>query len=202
MQLDEKFIKNYQEVIIGALIIVIALVFGVKQVLGSASKISKTKLEHKKEAIKLKEIKKQVTEAEKTKQKLAAQQSKIKPVFDPKNGAEDSMAAFGGMFEDIIDYVKINGLKLRSVDYFLNPQDDPIFSQMPTLYNVAQVKIFVIGDYTQVEGLMRDLTLYPYFINIAEISISPYEKNRQYLLCYLTLNLYSKKVQGASSIMN
>ena len=202
MQIDQKFLKNYKEAIIGGILIVLALIVGFQQIIQSAGKIKEASLQNRKEKEKVKEVNKKLADIESAKKKMLDKQNKMKPVFDPKTSAEDSIASFGGMFEDIIDYVKMNGIKLRSVEYKINPSDDPIYGKFPTLYNVCKVKLFVIGTYTQLEGLLRDLTVYPYFINISEVNIVPYEKNKQYLLINLSVTLYSKKQQGVGSVMN
>lgn len=202
MQFDEKFLKNYKEVIIGCIIIVLLAAVGVKQIVGASTKIKTTNIEHKKQKEKLKEIQKKVKEYEETKKKIEVQQNKIKPVFDLGTGAEDSIAAFGGMFEDMIGYVKMNNIKLRSVSYLISPPTDPIYAKFPTLYSVCQVNFFMVTTYNDFEGLLRDLTVYPYFINVYEISMVPYEKNKQYILVEMAINLYAKKQQSASSVMN
>ena len=202
MQIDQKFLKNYKEAIIGGILIVLALIVGFQQIIQSAGKIKEASLQNRKEKEKVKEVNKKLADIESAKKKMLDKQNKMKPVFDPKTSAEDSIASFGGMFEDIIDYVKMDGIKLRSVEYKINPSDDPIYGKFPTLYNVCKVKLFVIGTYTQLEGLLRDLTVYPYFINISEVNIVPYEKNKQYLLINLSVTLYSKKQQGVGSVMN
>lgn len=202
MQFDEKFLKNYKEIIISILIIVLLAFFGVKQIISASSKIQTTGEEHQKEKEKLVEIKKTLLEYEEAKKSMLIKQNKIKPVFDPKNGTEDSIASFGGMFEDIIDYIKMNGLKLRAVAYQISPADDPIYEKFPTLYSVCKVNVVIVGTYLQLEGFLRDLSLYPYFVNIAEINITPYEKNKQYLLINFCVTLYSKKQQSASSIIS
>jgi len=201
MQIDEKFIKNYKEVIIGCIVILLAVIFGIKQICGAIGKVQSTLLENKKQQEKIKESKKKLSEIENTKKKMLDKQNKMKPVFDPKAAPEDSISSFGGMFEDIIDYIKMNNIKLRSVEYKINPSDDPIYGKFPTLYNVCKVNLYIISNYTQLEGFLRDLTVYPYFINVSEISIYPYEKDKQYLLINLSITLYSKKQQAAGSVM-
>ena len=195
-------IKNYKEVIIGILLILLVAVFCGNNIIAASKKISATSSEHKAQKEKLKDVKAKIEEYEAAKVKIQSQQNKMKPVFDPKSGAEDSIAAFGGMFEDIIDYVKMNNLKLRSVEYIISPDNDPIYTKFPSLYSVAKIKLFIIGTYPDFEGLLSDLTVYPYFINISEVQINPYEKNQQYLLINLSVNLYAKKQQSAASIMN
>lgn len=200
MQFDDKFFQNYKELIIGGLIILICAFFGISKIAGAATKVQKTVKDYNQENFKLKEVTKELENIEQIKKEMMNRQSKIKPVFSQKNAPEDSIASFGGMFEDIIDYVKLNGIMLRSVEYKINPPEDPIYSAFPVLYNVCNVNLFIIGTYTQMEGFLRDISMYPYFINIANLNIEPYEKNKEYLLIKVSITLYSKKQQGVNSL--
>lgn len=200
-KIDEKFIKQYKELLICGLLLLLAVAFGIRQVVVTVMKIQETSKEHKKQKEKLKEAQKKLKDYEDANKRLMDKQSNIKKVFQPKTSTEDSIASFGGMFEDIIDYVKINNLMLRSVQYNINPSDDPIYTKFPTLYNVCNVQLMVVGTYVQLEGLIRDLTVYPYFINIAQVKINPYEKDEQYIIVTMDITLYSKKQQSAASVM-
>lgn len=199
--IDEKFIKQYKELLICGLLLFLAVAFGLRQVIVSVMKVQSTTQEHKKQKEKLKEAKKKLKDYEDANKRLMDKQSNIKKVFQPKTSTEDSIASFGGMFEDIIDYVKINNLMLRSVEYQINPSDDVIYSKFPTLYNVCNVQLMLVGTYVQLEGLIRDLTVYPYFINISEVKINPYEKDEQYIIVTMNITLYSKKQQSAASVV-
>ncbi len=201
MQFDENFMKNYKELLIGVFIIILLAALGLKYVAGNASKTKEYVSANKAQKAQLKEVQVKFDEVKKIKQEMTAKQSKIKPVFSQKAAPEDSIASFGGMFEDIIDYVKMNGLRLRSVEYIINPADDPIYSVFPSLYNVCRINIFVIATYGQMEGFLRDLTVYPYFINISSIDITPYEKDKEYLLVNISITLYSKKQQSVGSVL-
>lgn len=199
--IDEKFIKQYKELLICGLLLFLAVAFGLRQVIVSVMKVQATTKEHKKQNGKLKEAKKKLKDYEDANKRLMDKQSNIKKVFQPKTSTEDSIASFGGMFEDIIDYVKINNLMLRSVEYQINPSDDTIYSKFPTLYNVCNVQLVLVGTYVQLEGLIRDLTVYPYFINVSQVRIDPYEKDEQYIIVTMNITLYSKKQQSAASVV-
>ncbi len=200
-KIDENFIKQYKELLICGLLLFLAVAFGIRQIVVTCMKIQTTTKEHKKQKEKLKEAQKKLKDYEDANKRLMDKQSNIKKVFQPKTSTEDSIASFGGMFEDIIDYVKINSLLLRSVQYKINPPDDAIYSKFPTLYNVCNVELTVVGTFTQLQGLLRDLTVYPYFINISQVRINPYEKDPQYVIVTLNVTLYSKKQQSAASVM-
>jgi len=200
MELDEKFFKNYKELIIViiALVVVVCICYN-----PIASAIKKTKLtmaEYKKQAAKVKEVKNQVASIEDAKNQLMDKQNKLKPFFEQKGAPEDSVASFGGMFEDVIDYVKMNSLMLRSVEYYMNPKEDPMYAKFPLLYNVCRIKLFMVGTYSQLEGFLKDISVYPYFIDISEISIYPYKKDMNYLIMNVSLTLYSKKQKAAASV--
>ena len=49
----------------------------------------------------------------------------------------------------------------------------------------------IVSDYSDFEGFIRDLYAYNYLININNIEIYPYQKNKRILLINLTLTLYS-----------
>lgn len=200
-KIDENFIKQYKELMICGLLLILAVIFGIRQIIVSCIKIQTTTKEHKKQKAKLKEAQKKLKDYEDANKRLMDKQSNIKKVFQPKTSTEDSIASFGGMFEDIIDYVKINNLMLRSVQYKINPPDDAIYSQFPTLYNVCNVELTVVGTFTQFQGFIRDLKVYPYFINVAQVRINPYEKDPQYVIVTVDVTLYSKKQQSAASVM-
>lgn len=201
MKIDDKFFKEYKEIIISVIIIVLFTFIGIRQIVVSVQKITTTKLEHKKQTEKLKESSKKLDGFKKAKQKMLDKQNKLKPVFEQRNAPEDSLSSFGGMFDDIIDYLKMNNMMLRTVQYVLNPSDDQIYSRFPTLYNVCKINIYAVGTYTQLQGFLRDLTVYPYFINISNIHIVPYNKNQNYLLISLSICVYSKKIQSATSVL-
>ena len=200
-KIDERFIKQYKELLICGLLLLLAVAFGIRQVVVTIMKIQETSKEHKKQKEKLNEAKKKLKDYEDANKRLMDKQSNIKKVFQPKTATEDSIASFGGMFEDIIDYVKINNLMLRSVQYQINPADDIIYGKFPTLYNVCNVQLMLVGTYVQLEGLVRDLTVYPYFINLSELRINPYEKADQYIIAAINSTLHSKKQQSAASVM-
>ena len=88
---------------------------------------------------------------------------------------------------------------LRSVEYKLNPPQDKIGSKFPTVYNVCGVDFFIIGTYPQIQGLIRDLKVYPYYIDIAKVELTPYEKDPEYVSTKLSITLYSKKEVSAAS---
>lgn len=201
MNINKEFIQDYKEVVLSIIIIIIFAALGIRQIVANVQNVQRTQIEHKKQSETLKESSKKLESFKKAKQKMVDKQNKLKPVFEQKNAPEESMSSFGGMFDDITEYIKMNSMMLRSIEYIINPADDRIYQNFPSLYNVCKVKIFAVGTYTQLEGFLRDLMVYPYFINIAEVNVIPYEKDRNYLLMNISVHIYSSKQQSATSVM-
>ena len=200
MELDEKFFKNYKELIIVIVVLIAVICICYQPISGAIKKTKLTMAEYKKQVAKVKDVKNQVASIEDAKNQLMDKQNKLKPFFEQKGAPEDSIASFGGMFEDVIDYVKMNSLMLRSVEYFMNPKEDPMYAKFPLLYNVCRINLFMVGTYTQLEGFLKDISVYPYFIDISEINITPYKKDMNYLIMNVSLTLYSKKQKAAAAV--
>lgn len=116
-----------------------------------------------------------------------------KPVYQNETPTSDPMASFGIMFEDVVSAAKFNGLKLRSISYNTSPQKDVVYANLQALYNVCEVKMELIGNYSQFRSYFEDIYNYPYLMNISEIEINPYEKNPRILIGTISVVLYAKK---------
>ena len=88
-KIDEKFIKQYKELLICGLLLFLAVAFGLRQVIVSIMKVQSTTKEHKKQNEKLKEAKKKLKDYEDANKRLMDKQSNIKKVFQPKTSTED-----------------------------------------------------------------------------------------------------------------
>lgn len=185
--------SNIRELLLSIVAIVILVIFGIKSLSGVIIETKNNFTAKKQIKEKVTELKSKVDTINAAKNRLSKQQDILKPFFKQEFAPKDSIASFGGMFEDIVDYVKINGLMLRSIQYNINPQNDLIFKNFAASYNVCEVKLFLVGTYPQFQSFIKDLNNYPYFINIAEIIINPYESNKKYLLAQISINLYSQK---------
>ena len=103
------------------------------------------------------------------------------------------MSSFGVMFEDVIQSAKYNGLKLRSIEYNMNPAYDVVQKNIGSEYNVCAVQMQLIGSYMQFRSYFQDIYNYPYLINLDKISIVPYADNKRILIADVTVILYSAK---------
>ena len=51
----------------------------------------------------------------------------------------------------------------------------------------------IISDYTDFQGFISDLYKYPYLVNINNVEVYPYPKNKKILLINLSITLYASK---------
>ncbi len=185
--------NNSRELILSIIVVVLILVMGIKQLftVGSDFKLKFTEKREKLAAVE--DLRVKTDAIKKAKEAIEHKQEVLKPFYKQEVPQNDSIAAFGGMFQDVVDYIKINGLLLRSIEYNIKPDTDPIYKNFSTNYNVCTINLFVIGTYPQLKDFLRDIDMYPYFISISQLNIIPYESDKKYLLVKMAINLYSKK---------
>ena len=193
MELDKKFFQNYKELIYIVLILFFAVIFSLKFFISSVINLNNASNDKKGQIARVEEIKARFADVEKEKSVRLAEENKLKPFFEPQGVSNDSLASFGGMFEDMVDFVKMNNLMLRSVEYQMYPKEDPFFVNFPNDFNVCGIKFYIVGSYTQLLKFLDDILTYPYFLDITDISVKPYRKDDQYVLVNMTITLYSKK---------
>lgn len=116
-----------------------------------------------------------------------------KPIYKNELKITDQISSFGIMFEDVIQAAKYNGLKLRSISYQMSPTGDPIQAAVAEDYNVCNISLKLIGNYSQFRSYFQDVYNYPYLINLSKISVEPYDKNPKMLISDVVITLYSTK---------
>lgn len=185
--------NNARELILSVVVVILIVIFGIKQISGIAVECKNNFTSKSEKQSMVEDLRIKSETIDQANKRLEQQQDILKPFYKQDYAQNDSIAAFGGMFEDIVDYIKIDGLLLRSIEYNINPENDLIFKNFASSYNVCEIKLFLVGTYPQLQSFFRDIEAYPYYISVAQINISPYESNKKYLLINLSINLYSKK---------
>lgn len=108
--------------------------------------------------------------------------------------SSDNLGMFGTMFNDIINVARSNGLYIRSIEYNMRPNNDPIYNENPENYNVCELKFFFVGTYSQMLSFLEDMDKnFPNFTSISSLSISAFQENPDYLLINESITLYSEK---------
>ncbi|MBR6162988.1 hypothetical protein IKQ26_03730 [bacterium] len=138
----------------------------------------------------------QLDALESEKEQQQANMNTLKPFYVMQGEFDDtSLASFGGMLEDIVEnYIKPHGVMVRSIDYTIDPPEDPITAAFAPNYRSCALELYLICKYPQLHDLVYSLINdFPNFISISQMVVSAYPADKEYLLVYLTINLYTKK---------
>lgn len=123
----------------------------------------------------------------------AEEQHLPKAVFKPINAGLDTEGAISDEFAEILQLMRENKIKTRSVQYDYDPQDDKFVKNAIKKYHVCRITADLIGTYSQFENFLRDLYKHEHFLEISSIEIIPYEKNKRILLIKFVMKLYAQR---------
>lgn len=116
-----------------------------------------------------------------------------KEMFTPVETGLDTEGIIAGEFSEILDLIRANTIKTRSINYEYDPQDDKFIQGAPDKFNVAKLSMEMVSSYTNSENFLRDLYKHEHFLDISKVEIEPYEKDKSILLVNFELKLYAKK---------
>lgn len=184
--------KRYQGVIV-FVIVLVGLIFGAYSIIQPMVVKMQTleaKLETKQQELK------------KLNNDLRVVQSKIKKIKDSISGSQKRIyypvesdlgndTLFFTLYNDVIEMVHTNGVKIKSLDYNYNPESDEFVKFGKDVYFVCDVNMELVSNYVNLGKLIQDLYQYPYYIKINELTVNPYEKDKKVLIANLSLRLYA-----------
>lgn len=113
--------------------------------------------------------------------------------FRPVNMGLDTEAAISEEFGEILQLIRENKIKTRSIVYEYDPKDDNFVKNVPEKYQVCRITAEMIANYSDFENFLRDLYKHEHYLEISKIEIKPYEKNKRILLINLQLKLYAQR---------
>ena len=116
-----------------------------------------------------------------------------KDLFIPLESGLDTEGVIATEFSEILEIIRANTIKMRSINYTYDPSSDTFVTGAPDKFHVAQLDMEIIGSYLNFENFLRDLYKHEHFLDISSIKIEPYEKNKSILLINFTLKLYAKR---------
>ncbi len=113
--------------------------------------------------------------------------------FKPVTLGLDTEAAISDEFGEILQLIRENKIKTRSIVYEYDPKDDNFVKNVPEKYQVCRITAEMIASYSEFENFLRDLYKHEHYLEISKIEISPYEKNKRILLINLQIKLYAQR---------
>ncbi len=189
--------KNKQYVpicFIGAIVIFIAIILFMTK--GKYDEYADLKSRTIRQDVELQNLEKKISEIETASEQEELKLKSIKPVYEAKGNEGENLAVYGNMFEEIIRRAQSNGLMIRSIEYDMKPAYDPIYSEFSDLFNVCELKFFLVGSYSQLQSFLTGINNnFNYLTSISTLNITAFQANTDYLLINLGITLYSKKPQ-------
>lgn len=190
-------LKKYKEPLLYAALIAIVAFLIISRTVPKITSVFNLEMKIQKksaEAKNLEEKYKKMEEYEKNKDKRVVL---LKKVFKSDITGENMESSFALMFDDVMNMIKYNGVKVFSIKYTYNPEDDVFVSHESNKYNVCQLDLELVSDYKDFENLLTELAKYPYLMRIGQIKMMPYPKDKKILLIQLQLVLYAENTNPA-----
>ena len=125
--------------------------------------------------------------------KEAENETALKLFFKPINEGLDAEASISDEFGEILQLLRENKIKTRSVQYEYDPKDDNFVKNIPYRYHVCRITSEMVASYASFANFLRELYKHEHFLDISKIEIVPYDKNKRILLINLQIKLYAQK---------
>ncbi len=116
-----------------------------------------------------------------------------KEVFVSADSGLDSEGVIAAEFSEILELIRANTIKTRSIDYTYDPSDDKFVQGAKDKFNVAKLNMEMIATYKNFENFLKELYKHEHFLDISKVEVEPYEKDKSILLINFELKLYAKK---------
>ena len=144
---------------------------------------------------KTEELEKKNNELNIVKQKIKKIKDSIttsqKKIYSPIESDLGNDTLFFTLYNDMIEMVHSNTVKIKSINYKYNPETDAFVKFGRDVYFVCDVDMELVSNYVNLGKLIQDIYQYPYYIKINSLEVNPYQKDKTILLSKLRLRLYA-----------
>lgn len=188
------YMKKFQ-IALGIFVLsLIVFIFLVMKVVPEAQRISQIQTDYKAQSSALADSERKLQDLKDAAKRKEAENENIQKIFfKPISEGLDTEAAIADEFGEILQIVRENKIKMRSVKYDYDPQDDNFVKNAGNRYQVCRVTAEMIASYSNFANFLRELYKHEHFLEISKIEIAPYEKNKRILLISLQIKLYAQR---------
>lgn len=194
----EIYLKKFKSVIFIIVLALAVVIFLLTKIIPSATEYVKTQKQHTEAVTKLEDQRRTL---EDMRTKMAATNAKeqkdksglAKKFFKPIEKGLDAESTIAKEFEEILELLRSNSIKTRSIKYEYNPADDNFVKNVASEYMVARLNSEMIGTYKNFEGFLKELYKHEHFLDISSIEIVPYQNDKKILIIKFQLKLYAQK---------
>lgn len=114
-----------------------------------------------------------------------------KKIYSPVESDLGTDTLFFTLYNDIIEMIHSNSVKIKSMEYVYNPEEDNFVSHGKDKYFVCELNFELVSNYINLGKLIEDIYQYPYYTKIQSLEIKPYEKDKKILITNLVLRMYA-----------
>ena len=188
------YLKKFQ-IAVGIFVLsLIVFIFLVMKVVPEAQRISQIQTDYKAQSSALADSERKLQDLKDAAKRKEAENENIQKIFFKQiSEGLDTEAAISDEFGEILQIVRENKIKMRSVKYDYDPQDDNFVKNAGNRYQVCRVTAEMIASYSNFANFLRELYKHEHFLEISKIEIAPYEKNKRILLISLQIKLYAQR---------
>lgn len=192
MQINFKDLAKEQIVFI--ILPIILLAFGIAGIVqfGMDANEKFKEMTTKTQELESKEQEKQSLEVKLSEIKKEEESPDAKKIYTLEGMRFGTGASFAPLFDDMIAIAKGAGIRIRSVDYNYSPTGDPIFDAKPQGVNVCELSTTIVGKYSEIQAFLKTLLSEPYLVNIAQVEIVSWQRDKSVLIANLKIRYYTK----------
>lgn len=114
-----------------------------------------------------------------------------KKIYSPQDADLGNDTLFFTLYNDLIEMVQANSVKIKSIKYEYNPESDAFVSFGKDVYFVCDINMELISNFVNLGKLIQDIHQYPYYIKINKVDVTPYKKDKTILITKMSLRLYA-----------
>ena len=199
--MDKKYKKYYGVAIFAvAVILLFVLAFFFVNKLGEATRKTETEIKTLQSTLsKLQSDSKRI-DAILLEQEQSASSGQ-KKIYSPIEADLGNDTLFFTMYNDVIEMLHANSVKIKNISYKYNPEGDPFVGAGADKYFVCDVTMEVVSNYVNLGKFIEDVYKYPYYIRINKVNVKPYLRDKKILITDLGLRLYAHTTPQDTSVL-
>lgn len=185
--------SRYYGVIIFTVLVVVSFYFGFNSLSSAIRGVSNinSQVTQKEQELNLATEKKRTVE-KKLRQMRNRATTVQKKVYAPADSDLGNDTLFFTLYNDLMEMIHSNSIKIKSMKYDYNPENDAFVKFSKETYFVCEVDMDLVSNYTNLGKFIQDLVQYPYYIRILNVDVEPYAKDKKILISNVGLRLYAR----------
>lgn len=115
-----------------------------------------------------------------------------KKLYAPADNDLGNDTLFFTLYNDLMEMIHANSIKIKTMTYAYNPEEDAFVKYSKSLYFVSDVEMQLVSNYTQLGKFIQDVIQYPYYMRIMNLEVEPYTKDKKILISKMVIRLYAR----------